>query len=68
MECLSSLRRNVEVVASLRHSYDHETTCGICGGPCGVTHSVYSYFVDARGPRKNVKNRQVGPLKYDEDP
>ena len=36
---------------------------------CGVTHGVnISYVVDAGGPRKNMKNRQVKPLKCEEDP
>jgi hypothetical protein len=53
----------------LGHSYDHETTCGICGWPCGVTHGIdLSYVVDVGGPRKNMKNRQVRPLKCEEAP
>ena len=69
MECLSSLRGSVEVAALLRHSYDDETTWVICGGPCGVTHGVdLSYVVDAGSPRKNMKNRQVRPLKCEEYP
>lgn len=66
---LLSILLCVEVATSLRHSYDDETTWGICGGPCGVTHGVdLSYVVDAGSPRKNMKNRQIGPLKCEEDP
>ena len=61
--------KTVDVAASLRHSYDVKTTCGIYGGPCGVTHGIdLSYVVDVGGTRKNMKNRQVRPLKYEEAP
>ena len=44
----------------------HEVTCG---GPCGVTHGVdLSYEVDAGSPRKNMTNKQVRPVKCEEDP
>ena len=34
-----------------------------------VSHMVdLSYVVDDGSPRKNMKNRQVGPLKCEEDP
>ena len=57
------------LLATVRHSYDDENTCGICGGPCGVTHGVdLSYVVDVGSPRKNMKNRKVRPLRCEEDP
>ena len=69
VECLSLLRGSVDVAALLRHSYDVKTTCGICGGPCGVTHGVdLSYVVDVGSPRKSMNRRQVEPLKCEEDP
>jgi hypothetical protein len=59
----------IDVVVLLRHSYDVKITCGICGGPCGVIDGIdLFYVVDVGGLHKNMKNRQVGPLKYEEVP
>ena len=60
---------DVDVATSLRHSHVDETTCGICGGPWGVTHGIdLSYVVDVGGPCKKMKNGQVRPSKYEESP